>query len=31
MLKGRENQYGDLAMEKMKTFIESLSEIYKLE
>lgn len=31
MLRGRENNYSDLAMEKMKTFVESLSEVYKLE
>ena len=31
MLRGRENNYGDLAMEKMKTFVTSLEEIYKLE
>jgi translation initiation factor IF-3 len=31
MLRWRENHYADLAMEKMKSFIESLSEIYRLE
>ena len=31
MLKWRENHYADLASEKIKTFVESLSEIYKLE
>ncbi|MFK7780164.1 MAG: translation initiation factor IF-3 [Candidatus Gracilibacteria bacterium] len=31
MLKGRENHYANLAADKMNTFVESLSEIYKLE
>lgn len=31
MLRGRENHYGDLAMEKMKSFVTSLENIYKLE
>ena len=31
MLKWRENHYTELASEKMNTFVESLSEIYKLE
>ena len=31
MLKWRENHYGELASEKMNTFVESLSETYKLE
>ena len=31
MLRWRENHYGDLAMEKMETFVASLEEIYKLE
>lgn len=31
MLKWRENQYVDIAAEKMKSFVESLSEVYKLE
>ena len=29
MLRGRENHYGDLAMEKMKSFVTSLEDIYK--
>lgn len=31
MLRGRENHYAALASEKMNTFVESLSEVYKLE
>ena len=31
MLRGRENQYGELASDKMNTFVKSLSEFYKLE
>ena len=31
MLKWRENHYANLASEKMDTFIESLSDIYKIE
>lgn len=31
MLRGRENHYGELAGEKMKSFVTSLQEIYKLE
>ena len=31
MLKWRENHYAELAMEKMKSFVESLDEIYRLE
>lgn len=31
MLRGRENHYGDIAMEKMKTFVNSLEDIYKLD
>jgi translation initiation factor IF-3 len=31
MLKWRENQYWDLAMEKIKSFVSSLDEIYRLE
>jgi hypothetical protein len=31
MLRGRENHYAGLAAEKMNTFVESLSEVYKLE
>ena len=31
MLRWRENHYGDLASEKMNSFVESLSETYKLE
>ncbi len=31
MLRWRENQYGDLAMEKMASFVNSLEEMYKLE
>ncbi len=31
MLRWRENHYEDLAMEKMKTFIEKLEDIYKLD
>lgn len=31
MLKWRENQYGDIAYEKMKNFVISLEEFYKLE
>jgi translation initiation factor IF-3 len=31
MLKGRENQYAEIAQEKMESFVKSLSEIYKLE
>lgn len=31
MLRGRENHYSELAMEKMKSFIESISDVYKLE
>jgi len=31
MLKWRENHYWDLAMEKIKSFVESISEVYKLE
>ena len=31
MLRWRENQYWDLAMEKMKHFVELLNEVYKLE
>lgn len=31
MLKWRENQYADIASEKMNSFVNSLSEIYKLE
>jgi translation initiation factor IF-3 len=31
MLKWRENHYVDLASEKMNSFVESISEIYKLE
>ncbi|MCP4524051.1 MAG: translation initiation factor IF-3 [Candidatus Gracilibacteria bacterium] len=29
MLRGRENQYGDIALDKMNTFVKGLSEIYK--
>ncbi len=29
MLRGRENHYGDLAMEKMESFVNSLEDIYK--
>ena len=29
MLRGRENHYGDLAQEKMESFVKSLEEIYK--
>lgn len=31
MLKGRENQYADLAQEKIEAFITSIEELYKLE
>jgi len=31
MLRWRENQYGDLAMEKITSFVASLEEMYKLE
>lgn len=31
MLRGRENNYADLASEKMKAFVEKLEDIYKLE
>tara|TARA_Y100001960_G_C14707169_1_gene844947 strand:+ start:1272 stop:1613 length:342 start_codon:yes stop_codon:yes gene_type:complete len=31
MLRGRENQYSEIAADKMKTFIESLEELYKLD
>jgi len=31
MLRWRENHYGDLAFDKMTSFVESLSEVYKLE
>jgi len=31
MLRGRENHYGDLAMSKIKSFVESLDDIYKAE
>jgi len=31
MLRWRENQYGELAMEKITSFVNSLEEIYKLE
>lgn len=31
MLKGRENHYSELAAEKIKTFVESLQDFYKLE
>ena len=29
MLRGRENHYGDLAAQKIESFVESLDEIYK--
>lgn len=29
MLRGRENHYGDLAMTKIQSFVESLEDIYK--
>ena len=31
MLRGRENQYGDIAREKITSFVASLEELYKLE
>lgn len=31
MLRGRENQYGEIASDKMNSFVKSLSEIYKLD
>ena len=31
MLRGRENHYGDIALEKINSFVESLEEIYKVE
>lgn len=31
MLRGRENQYADLALEKIESFIASINELYKLE
>lgn len=31
MLRGRENQYGELASEKMNSFVKSLEEFYKLD
>jgi translation initiation factor IF-3 len=31
MLRGRENQYSEIAAEKMKNFVESLDELYKLD
>lgn len=31
MLRGRENHYGELAAEKMQTFVDSIADIYKLD
>lgn len=31
MLRGRENQYGEIASDKMNSFVKSLSEFYKLD
>ena len=31
MLRGRENQYSEIAADKMKSFVESLDELYKLD
>ena len=31
MLRGRENQYGEIASDKMNSFVKSLKEIYKLD
>jgi translation initiation factor IF-3 len=31
MLRGRENHYGNIAQEKMTSFVQSLEEIYKLD
>jgi len=31
MLRGRENQYGEIASDKMNAFVKSLSDVYKLD